>query len=105
MFCLFPENVLNQIRLKIQNRYLPLKCIEEICNEFKIHLILHYITEKRNDQIALKDKKHIGVKQDEASYCIEMNLFQKHFFIEETTPLSSYYIKHIEQENEENYAK
>ena len=101
----FPENVLNQIRLKIQNRYLPLKCIEEICNEFKIHLIMHYITDDINQQVTLNNKKHIGVKQEEASYCIEMNLFRKHFFIEETTPISCYYLKNIDTEDEQNYMK
>ena len=35
----FSEAILNQIRIRIQNRYLPFRCIEEICNEFKIHLI------------------------------------------------------------------
>ena len=95
----FQESTLNQIRLKIQNRYLPIKCIEEICNEFKIHLILHYLTEDRNRQIL------IGVKQDEASYTIEMNLYQKHYFIEEFTPFSCYYVKHFETVDECNYMK
>ena len=100
-----PDNVLNQIRLKIQNRYLPLKCIEEICCEFKIHMILHYINEERNRQIAVKDKKYFGVEPNEASYCVEMNLFQKHYFLEEPTPISCYYLKHIDSENEQNYMK
>ena len=101
----FTEEILNQIRLKIQNRYLPIKCIEEICNEFKIHIILHYITEERNRQISPNNKKFIGVKQEEASYCLEMNLFQKHYFIEEPTPISCYFLKHFDTEDEQNYMK
>ena len=101
----FQESVLNQIRLKIQNRFLPIKCIEELCSEFKIHLILHYITEDRNRQISAKNKKYIGVNQEDATYSIEMNLFQNHYFIEEATPISCYYLKHFESEDESNYMK
>ena len=67
---LFPETVLNQIRLRIQNRFLPYKCIEEICKEFKIHLILHYLTETRSRQITPSYKKFIGVSTDVASFDI-----------------------------------
>lgn len=101
----FSDKVLNQIRLKIQNRYLPLKCIEELCKEFKIHMILHYITEDRNRQISTNNKKYFGVDANDASYNIEMNLFQKHYFIEEPTPISCYYIKHFENEEEQNSSK
>ena len=102
---LFPENVLNQIRLRIQTRYLPFKSIDEICEEFKICLLLHYIDQNINRQVSPQNKRYFGVKQDEASYCVEMNLFQKHFFIEEATPISCYYIKNIEREKEENSMK
>ena len=101
----FQESTLNQIRLKIQNRFLPIKCVEEICNEFKIHLILHYLTEDRNRQISSKDKKFIGVEQEKATYFIEMNLYQKHYFIEEQTPISYYFLKNFEKEDESNYNK
>ena len=97
---LFPENVLNQIRLRIQNRYLPFKSIDEICEEFKICLLLHYIDQNINRQVSPQNKRYFGVKLDEASYCVEMNLFQKHYFLEEPTPISCYYLKHIDSENE-----
>ena len=79
----FTEPILNQIRLRIKNRFLPLKCIEEICFEFKIHLILNYLNEDRKRQISLENKKHIGVNNEDAKYVVEMNLYQKHYFIEE----------------------
>ena len=101
----FQESVLNQIRLKIQNRFLPIKCIEELCAEFKIHLILHFLTDDRNRQISVKSKKYIGVNQEDATYSIEMNLYQNHYFIEEVTPFSCYYLKHFETEDESNYMK
>lgn len=100
-----PDSILNKIRLRIKNRFLPLKCIEELCSEFKIHLIIHYINEERNRRISSVNKKFIGVSDEEAVYNIEMNLYQKHYFIEEVTPFSAYYIKNIEIEKEENHMK
>ena len=101
----FTEPVLNQIRLRIKNRFLPLKCIEEICFEFKIHLILHYLDDDRKRRLTLGNKKFIGVGEEEAAYVIEMSLYQKHYFIEEVTPFSGYYINNIETEKEENHMK
>ena len=106
----FSDSILNQIRfldlrIRIKNRYLPLKCIEEICLEFKIHIILNYLNEDRKRQISLGTKKYIGVKAEEASYNVEMNLYQKHYFIEEATPFSGYYINNIETESENNHMK
>ena len=42
---------------------------------------------------------------EEAVYNIEMNLYHKHYFIEEVTPFSSYYISHIETEDETKHMK
>lgn len=66
---------------------------------------MHNIEQDKNRKINPQNKKYIGVKQNEAKYFIEMNLYQNHFFLEETTPFSCYYIKNIEKENEENYKK
>ena len=77
-------------------RYLNLHNVKtKIGNEFNKSSIKRILT----------NKKYIGVKQNEAKYFIEMNLYQNHFFLEETTPFSCYYIKNIEKENEENYKK
>ena len=103
----FTEEVLNQIKLCIQNNFLPIKYIKEICYEFKIHLIVHYISDDRNikyyDQTL--NNTFIGVSTEEAKYIIEMNLFRKHYFIEETTLLSCYYIKNFKKLKEEDYMK
>lgn len=107
---LFPEDILNKIRLRIRNRYLSNKCIDEICLEYKIHLILYYIDDEttytnKRMKIGCNYKKYIGVKQEEAKYYIEMNLYKQHYFLEEITPFSKYYIKHLKNEPECNYNK
>ena len=51
-------------------------------------------------QLKKAKKGYIGVSKIEALYVVEMNLFEKHFFIEEDTIFSKYYIKNIETENE-----
>ena len=46
---LFSEKVLSKIRLRIRNRYLSNKSIDNVCKEFKIHLILHYLNDEGDD--------------------------------------------------------
>ena len=101
----FSESTLNQIRLRICNRFLPALKLDKICKEFKIHLICHYINDKRSEKIGPRHQKFIGVKEEEAAYKVEMNLFQKHYFLEEKTPFSKYYIKNFEKEDPNNFAK
>ena len=101
----FPEEVLNQIRSIVKKKEIRTKLIEDICNEFKIHLILHLYTDDRCRMIFPSGKNNFGVDLDEASYCIEMNLFQNHFFIEELTSLSTYYAKNFENETEKNFRR
>ena len=101
----FTESTLNQIRLRIQNRYQSIKSITKICQEFKINLICHYINDKRSGKIGPSHQKFIGVEENEAKYKIEMNLYKKHFFLEEKTPFSKYYINNFEKEEEDKYNK
>lgn len=106
----FSEKVLNKIRLRIRNRYLSNKSIDDVCKEFKIHLILYYLHDEgaethQKRKIGCSEQKFIGVSQDLADFVIEMNLYKKHYFLEEITPLSSYYVNNIENENECNYDK
>lgn len=106
----FSNSDLTKIRLRIRNRYLTNKNIDEICNEFKINLVLHYIDDEttysnRNRKISCNHKRNIGVCKNEAEHNIEMNLYRKHYFLEEETCFSKYYIKNIEQEQEINYNK
>ena len=66
------------------------KNIDKICNEFKIHLVLHYIDDdttynNHTRKITCNFKKNIGVCKSEAVHNIEMNLYRKHYFLEEKT--------------------
>ncbi len=101
---------LNQIRLRIQNRYLSQNAINQLCSEFKIHLKLTFIDEDfegRNKKQTVKPysnskrKNYLGVEKDEANHIHHFNIFQKHYFIEEKTPFSTYYMKNYEEINDE----
>ena len=90
---------MNKIRLRINNRYLSNKSINEVCKEFKIHLILNYLSDEANKsmqvrKIEYEKQKFVGVSSEQANYSIEMNLYKKHYFIEEITQFYYYYIKH-----------
>lgn len=39
----------------------------------------------------------MGVKKEVAKYVHEMNIYEKHYFLEEMTPFSTYYIKHLRE--------
>ena len=101
---MFNEKLMNKIRLRINNRYLSNKSVNEVCKEFKIHLILDYLSDeshltKRKRKIEYETQKFVGVSSEQADYNIEMNLYKKHYFIEEITPFSYYYINHFENES------
>ena len=94
---LFSEDILNKMRLRIRNRYLSNKSVDELCREFKIHLKLHYLDDEttegnRNKKIGCNYKRFIGVSEDVANFTVEMNIYKKHYFLEEITPFSKYYI-------------
>ena len=110
----YSEDELNQIRLRINNRYQTHSAMDEICKEHKIHVKLGFIDEssesknKRQQIISRKNgvsRNYLGVKIDEAKHIHEFNLFEHHYFIEERTPFSSYYIKHINELDEDKYNK
>ncbi len=111
----FSEERLNQIRLRINNRYLSQTKVNDICKEFKIYLRLKYYdletTAKRKGHYVRQTieknnrKRYIGVAEKEAIDKIELNIFQKHYFIQETSPFSSYYIEHIEELEEDKFNK
>ena len=107
---LFTEDILNKMRLRIRNRYLSNKHIDEICREYKIHIKLHYLDDEttignKNKKIGCNYKRFIGVTEEAASYKIDMNIYKKHYFLEEATPFSKYYIKNIKTELECNFDK
>ena len=88
---LFSEDILNKMRLRIRNRYLSNKHIDELCQEYKIHIKLYYLYYERTEghrveKIRCNHKNFIGVSEENASYKIDMNIYKKHYFLEEATP-------------------
>ena len=91
----YSENDLNKMRLRIKNRILHNKHINEICEEFKIFIKLNYIDE---DAALHKSRLNcIGCKEKDAIHKHKFNLFENHYFIEERTRYSSYYINNIDK--------
>ena len=37
----------------------------------------------------------MGIKEADKEYTHTLNIFENHYFIEEKTPFSTYYIKHL----------
>ena len=108
----YDEKTLNQIRLRIQNRYLSQSSINQLCEEFKIQLRITYIDEESNTKNKKrtivskknnKSKPFMGISNAAPNRTHQMNIFEKHYFLEETTPFSTYYIKHLKDEPEERY--
>ena len=102
----YSKQELNQIRLRIQNRYLHQTAINHLCEEFKIRIKLTYINEelqgknKKQTVRSTKDsvkKNYMGVSDPATNRVHHFNIFEKHYFIEEVTPFSCYYIKHLNE--------
>ena len=92
----YSETTLNQIRLRINTRYLSNSAVEDLCNEFKIHFKLNYIdVNNKSEKIKHKNKKYFGVSEDKAEHKHIFNIYNKHYFIEERTPFTSYYINNM----------
>ena len=108
----YDEELLNQIRLRINNRYLTQKCINELCLEFNIHVDLIYIDDnapagskkktKVRSQTNNHRKNYMGIEKAEPNRTHRINVFQKHYFIEEETPISTYYIKNWQSLTDES---
>ena len=112
----YTEEELNKMRLRINTRYLTHSSIENLCQEFKINLKITCINENvkgttrakqqiRKHKKGHKTRNYFGVPENEAKHSHTFNLFEKHYFIEEKTPFSSYYIEHIDELPEDCYNK
>ena len=106
----YSEEELNQIRLRVQNRYLSQSSINKLCDEFKIHINLTNIDEefegknKKKSVATCKEgnrKYYMGVAEAESNRIHKLNIYQKHYFIEEPTPISTYYAKNWKEINDE----
>lgn len=102
----YDKVTLDKIRLRIQNGYLSQSSLNELCMEFGIHIKVTYIDESdsgKNIKKTVKStndgkrKNYMGVDEVEPSRTHQFNIFQKHYFIEEITGFSTYYIKHLSE--------
>ena len=111
---LYDETTLNAIRLRIQHRFLSSSAINSLCEEFKIHIKVNCIDEeakgknKRRPMIITvngKQRDYVGIKDAEPNRTHTFNLYNKHYFLEETTPFSTYYINHLSTLTEADFDK
>ena len=65
---LFTEDILNKMRLRIRNRCLSNKSVDELCREYKIHLKLHYFDDETTE--GNKNKK-IGCNYKDLSVLVK----------------------------------
>ncbi|KAK8889413.1 hypothetical protein M9Y10_034159 [Tritrichomonas musculus] len=102
----YDEDELNKMRLRINSRYLSQSSINKICHEFKIHLKLSFINEEsstKNKKKTVcstknnKSKSFLGIDKAAPNRTHTLNVYNNHYFIEEQTPFSTYYIKHLNE--------
>jgi hypothetical protein len=87
----FTEGELNKIRMRIENRYLPLTKLEEIAKEFDIHLTIRDI-----DDQAKTNKTHKPEYNKQGKIDITLNGYRNHYFLDiPHTSLTYYYINSI----------
>ena len=88
----FPK--INQMKSRINSRYISQSLVNELCKEFGITLTLRYFDEKRSRQVRQTSSKgklnYLGTKEGE--FKIELNIFENHYFIQEKTPFTSKYL-------------
>ena len=99
---LYDESTLNQIRLRINNRFLSQNNLNQLCVEFGIHIDLSFIDEQatgKNKKRQVRSQKngvrknYLGIADAPPNRTHHFNVYQKHYFIEEKTPITSYYAK------------
>ncbi len=108
----YDEETLNNIRLRINRRYLSQSAINELCNEFKIQVKLTYIDEKARDKKKRvtsskngKSKNYMGIDNPESNHKHHFNIFETHYFLEEVTPFSTDYIKNLKDREDDKFDK
>ena len=89
----FPN--INQIKARINSRYISQSMVNDLCKEFNIHLTLRYFDNERSRQVRQTTSEgkvnYLGNKQ--GSFKVELNIFEHHYFIQEKTPFTSNYIE------------
>ena len=100
-----PEDVVNKIKLAINSRYLSPNKIHTLCDDNLIHCKVTYIDESQGINACHKLKvcvngkyvNYLGANEKKAKYQVNLACYEEHFFIEETTPFSPYFIDHYNE--------
>ena len=100
-----PEDVVNKIKLAINSRYLSPNKIHTLCDDNLIHCKVTHIDESQGINACHKLKvcvngknvNYLGVNEKKAKYQVHLVCYEEHFFIEETTPFSTYFIDHYNE--------
>jgi len=82
------EKKLNELKLKIKNRNVPLKEFPAIAKILQAKLVVSYIDDKNKS-------RHTYGKEFETTY--NLGLVEKHFFLIEPTEYTSYCINHYDE--------
>ena len=89
------KDILNKIRMRIHTRKLGLTKMDAICEEFKLHVVVHDLEdENHNSKFRVNKKNYFGVPEKEAFNVIHINSYKEHYFLEEKTKYSSNFIEH-----------
>jgi hypothetical protein len=75
------KNICDKINLKCFSRYLPVKCLKHIINEFDLNLeIKVYTKDTKSNDVLIKPKSKDGI--------IKLSLYRHHYFVHEETPFN-----------------
>ena len=85
----------NLMRMRMQTRKMGLRKLDDICIEFKLHVVIHDLEQTNGNCIfRVNGKKYFGVDKDEAIHEFSINCFKGHYFIDNRTKYTIDYIKH-----------
>ncbi|MBQ8206642.1 MAG: hypothetical protein IJZ77_04190 [Bacilli bacterium] len=100
-----PLDVINKIKLAINTRYLSPNKIHKLFSNNLIHCLITYIEEgngkntcqKLRSLVDGKRFNYLGVPKKQAKYIVNLACFEEHFFVEEKSPFSTYFIDHYDE--------
>lgn len=95
---------LDKIRLRVNSRYLSNGKLQKICDEFNIALKLKFIDDNKHDKITFIPNQET-VKNAAENTVTVLNVYHKHYFLEERTPFSYYYINNFSKLDESYFNK
>ena len=102
---LFTSEEIDYLRVTVRTRKLPQRLIKQIAETFKCHIIIKYIDEKRDIRsqirVHIDTTKLAAFKGQEWNRSVTMVLYKKHYMLDTTLPVSTYYVKHRKELDEQ----